>query len=384
MCRRTRQTTRPESRSLKPYKLETAALYLGAAGLGLAHGLVPQLILLGCAIYRLGVDPEARRLRLTLSNGVLLALGAWMLLSTIPAVSRFDAWGGTVGMALSVWVTLAAISRVMADTNGLGGRLVKVFLASATLGAIYALSRFAVFLTKHVGLPRAELPFAGCNAAGTVLAAAVLVALGCLKTTKRSERVMLTAAIPILVAALIATQSRGAFVALVAGLAVFGLRSKRRLVLGLIPLTVLLAVFIQVYPPVASRYASILSPMANKDRLEIWRTALLMIRDHPVLGIGVNNFEDVYLHYPHPDVFNGSQPFAHNVFLEIGAAAGIPGLLAFVALVVTAIRAGLQAWGRPGVGHVAAVALAVFAALLAHLQFDLTLYSGNLLPLFFS
>jgi len=48
-----------------------------------------------------------------------------------------------------------------------------------------------------------------------------------------------------------------------------------------------------------------------------------------------------------------------------------------------AIRAGLRAWRRPGVGHVAAVALAVFVALLTHLQFDLTLYSGNLLPLFF-
>lgn len=289
-----------------------------------------------------------------------------------------------MGMALSVWITLAAVGKAMADAEGMGGRLVKVFLASAGAAAISSVGQFGLSVARHLEPSRGELPFAGCNSAGTVFAAAILLALGCWGSSRVSERIALAALIPFLVAALIATQSRGAFVALGVGLVVLGLRSRRRLVMGLVVLAVFLAVFARIYPSIGARYASVLSPVANRSRLEIWRTAVLMIRDHPVLGVGVNNFANAWANYPHSDPLGVAQPFAHNVFLELGAAAGVPGLLGFLVVAVLAIRAGVRALRSVGTGQSAAVALAVFVAILVHLQFDLTVYSGNMLPLFFA
>jgi len=426
-------------RSLKGYeaasrsrvsRIERLAFYAGAIGLGLGHSLSAQLVLLVYQLYRLAVDPSARAVRATRSTIALLALGAWMMVSGVSAVSRFDAWGGTVGMALSVWVTLGAVNRVMADRTELGGRLIRSFLVSSTLGAVYGLTAFGLYLAGRGGLPRAELLSGGCNLAGTVFAVAIVVALGCIGFARRWERIALTIMVAVMGAALGATQSRGALVALGVGLAVLlvtSLRSRsgKALVLALLGLFVVFVTCTYVYPPLLARYASIVKPSANSDRFEIWRTAVHMMRDHPILGVGVNNFHEVYLSYPHPEERSHEvMSTAHNIFMEFGASTGIPGLALFLGVIVLGIANGAKACGlfrtrrarwlppapegateqaggraaaqadggaaeqasREAAGRVrgaSGVALAAFATLLAHLQFDLTIYSGNMLPLFF-
>ncbi|MGE5584699.1 MAG: O-antigen ligase family protein [Bacillota bacterium] len=384
--------------------IERVVFYAGAIGLGLGHSLSAQLVLLVYQLYRLAVDPSARATRATRSTIALLALGAWMMASGVSAVSRFDAWGGTVGMALSVWVTLEAVNRVMADRTELGGRLVRAFLVSSTLGALHGLAVFGLYLARRGGLPRAELPAGGCNTAGTVFAVAMVVALGCISFARRWEKIALIVMVAIMGAALGATQSRGALVALGAGLAVLlvtSLRSRSAKALGLAiaGLLVVFASSVHVYPPLSARYASILSPSANSDRFEIWRTAVHMMKDHPILGVGVNNFHEVYLSYPHPEERSHEvMSTAHNIFMEFGASTGIPGLVLFLSVVAIGIANGVRACVRSRTGRAprlapggvtgqargtSGVALAAFAALLAHLQFDLTIYSGNMLPLFF-
>lgn len=414
-------------------RTERLAFYAGAIGLGLGHSLSAQLVLLVYQLWRLAVDPSARGVRATRSTIALLALGAWMMLSGVSAVSRFDAWGGTVGMALSAWVTLGAVNKVMADRTELGGRLLRSFLVSSTLGAAYGLAGFGLYLAGRGGVPRAELPSGGCNLAGTVFAVAIVVALGCIGFARRWERIALIIMVAIMGAALGATQSRGAVVALGVGLAVLvvtSLRSRSGKALGvaLLGLFVVFVTCAYVHPPLLARYESIVKPSANRDRLEIWRTAVHMMRDRPILGVGVNNFHEVYLSYPHPERYSRQvMSTAHNVFMEFGASTGIPGLILFLCVVVLGIangakacglfqiprarrltphlegatatedaggRAVEQADGRDAVQRVgreaaarvrgaSGVALAVFATLLAHLQFDLTIYSGDMLPLFF-
>ncbi|HHY32335.1 MAG TPA: hypothetical protein GX515_04795 [Firmicutes bacterium] len=410
-------------------RIERMAFYAGAIGLGLGHSLSAQLVLLAYQLYRLAVDPNARAVRATRSTIVLLALGAWMMVSGVSAVSRFDAWGGTVGMVLSVWVTLGAVNRVMTDRTGLGRRLMRSFLVSSTFGAVYGLTVFGLYLSGRGGLPRAELPFGGCNLAGTVFAVAIVVALGCIGFARRWEKIALIIMVAVMGAALGATQSRGGLVALGVGLTVLlvvSLRSRRSgktLVLALLGLFAVFVTCAAVYPPLLARYASIVRPSANSDRFEIWRTAIHMLRDHPILGVGVNNFHEVYLSYPHPEERSHEvMSTAHNILMEFGASTGIPGLALFLGVICLGIANGARACGLfrarrvlrirwacslppapegateqasgtaaeqadgEAMGHVrgaSGVALAAFATLLAHLQFDLTIYSGNMLPLFF-
>lgn len=352
--------------------------------------MIPQIILLVIGVHKAIADPCARKVKLRPATTILLGLTVWMMLSAIPAIRPFSALGGAIGMALSGWVTFGAVYRVMIDKKDQGKNLIQVFLGSACIGAVYALTNYALALVKGQWAYRADLPFVGSNAAGTVFCVAILTALGCFRSADRRGKLMILPIIVVLTAALVATQSRGAFVAFLAGLLVFlmlDVRSRQSLVLkiaALAGLVCIVALFFRVSPSVAGRYARILNPMANKDRLEIWRTALLMIRDHPVLGVGVNNFVNFYPLYEHPEGFGTSIYMAHNIFLESGATAGIPGLILFSIAVALGLYAGVQSVNKAGSGEVLPVTtLAVFIAILVHLQFDITLNSGDMLPFFF-
>lgn len=382
--------------SSRPYPAEVIAWYVGVAGLALGHTVVAQLVLLGCAAYRLVKEPDSRRASMTQSAKILLALAAWMLFTAAFAWKPDNALGSTLGAMLTGWLVFIATKRAAA--SGFGARLIRVFLASACAGALYALVQFGMFVLKHTGTPRAQLPFAGCNTAGTVMAVATIVAIGCASRSTRTVQKLAMAACAVLTfLALVATQSRGALVAFVAGLVVLagallfsrhGRSGLARATLVLVALVLLLGAFSAVYPPLRTRYATILRPAANQDRLDIWSTAIAIIRDHPLVGVGVNNFRDAYMAYPHARSPVQEQPFAHNVFLEFGAAAGVPGLV-LVALVIGAgIANGLHAWKRQAAElgaarELPATSLAVFVAVVVHLQFDLSIYSIDMLPLFF-
>ncbi len=371
-------------------RIERVALYAGAVGLGLGHGVIPQVILLVIGIHRFIVDPGSRKAKFGSITTIFQVLTVWMMLSAIPAIRPFSALGGAIGMALSGWVTLGVVYGIMMNEENLGANLVRVFLGSSCVGAIHAVTNYILAWSKGRGYYRAALPFIGCNAAGTVFCVAILTALGCFRSADRRGKLMMVPVILLLTSALMVTQSRGAFVAFVVGFIVFlllgaGSRHSRVLkVVALVSLVLVVAFVFKISPSVAKRYARILNPMANKDRLEIWRTALLMIRDHPVLGVGLNNFVNFYPLYEHPEGFGTSMYMAHNVFLEFGATTGIPGLILFVVIAVLGISGGIRGLIKAGSSSsLPATTLAIFAAILTHLQFDITLNSGDMLPFFF-
>jgi O-antigen ligase len=371
-------------------RTERVALYAGAVGLGLGHGVIPQVILLVIGIHRFIVDPRSRKAKFGSITTIFQVLTVWMMLSAIPAIRPFSALGGAIGMALSGWVTLGVVYGIMMNEENLGANLVRVFLGSSCVGAIHAVTNYILAWSKGRGYYRAALPFIGCNAAGTVFCVAILTALGCFRSADRRGKLMMVPVILLLTSALMVTQSRGAFVAFVVGFIVFlllgaGSRHSRVLkVVALVSLVLVVAFVFKISPSVAKRYARILNPMANKDRLEIWRTALLMIRDHPVLGVGLNNFVNFYPLYEHPEGFGTSMYMAHNVFLEFGATTGIPGLILFVVIAVLGISGGIRGLIKAGSSSsLPATTLAIFAAILTHLQFDITLNSGDMLPFFF-
>jgi O-antigen ligase len=67
-------------------------------------------------------------------------------------------------------------------------------------------------------------------------------------------------------------------------------------------------------------------------RLEMWQVAWRMIRAHPVVGVGPNNIEEVYMLYlPHGKVpIVGYHNHLHDNFLQIAAERGLPCLVAWV------------------------------------------------------
>lgn len=70
--------------------------------------------------------------------------------------------------------------------------------------------------------------------------------------------------------------------------------------------------------------------IGTQDRMVMWKAAIGMIRDRPILGHGLNTFMANYLDYW---VGGERMPrYAHNCYLQMAAETGIVGLLAFLAL----------------------------------------------------
>jgi putative inorganic carbon (hco3(-)) transporter len=68
-------------------------------------------------------------------------------------------------------------------------------------------------------------------------------------------------------------------------------------------------------------------------REEIWSRGLMIVRDFPVTGIGLGCFEPVVASlYPLVLIRSGRATHAHNLFLQVAVDLGLPGLIAYLAI----------------------------------------------------
>ncbi|WP_334130963.1 O-antigen ligase family protein [Silanimonas lenta] len=122
---------------------------------------------------------------------------------------------------------------------------------------------------------------------------------------------------------------------------------------------------------------------ALSGRLVLWRTTLAIIRDHPLTGVGVDNFQQAYRAYASPDdqFVEWGRPgafHAHQILLEILAETGLLGLLCWLAAVAVALRAWRYA-GAEAKARAAAPALALAVTVFplnTHLAFYSTFWGG--------
>jgi len=88
-----------------------------------------------------------------------------------------------------------------------------------------------------------------------------------------------------------------------------------------------------------SAVASIVSEHGHRGRLALWHHTLGIIRDHP-FGVGLGNWQYMYPAYARGDHVNvtASPLRPHNDLLWIAAELGLPGLLAYLAILFVAGR----------------------------------------------
>ena len=146
--------------------------------------------------------------------------------------------------------------------------------------------------------------------------------------------------------AMFLTYSRGAWVVGVPASLLFlaALRGRRELVVAL---GVLAAVAISVFAVAgAGRLTSLFDTGAGTTffRIQLWQSSLAMIGDHPLLGVGLDNFLYAYRSsYVLPTAwaeFDLSHP--HNLVFDFWLRLGIPGLITLIWLLVAYFR---KAWG---------------------------------------
>jgi O-antigen ligase len=198
------------------------------------------------------------------------------------------------------------------------------------------------------------------NNFGQVLAAAAVLAFYLAAAeTRRSARVLAGLLAVVCAAGVVYTQSRAALVALAIGTVAIGaLRGVRPRVLAAATVAAVGLGLLVLPQPLLDRVGA-LPDLASSDPVALEDTALRgragenlagvrMWTDHPLVGVGPDNFELNYLSYsaalgidPRPE-----QRSAHNLYLESLAETGILGALAFLAVLGLALTGAWRARRR--------------------------------------
>jgi O-antigen ligase len=104
-----------------------------------------------------------------------------------------------------------------------------------------------------------------------------------------------------------------------------------------------------------------------------------MFLDHPVTGVGIGNYKDHYPEYARDQGIDARRKARepHNLYLEIAAETGLPGIAAFVFLIggtFAAVVAGRRRFAAAGLQDEAGASYAVGVALVGYLITSLFLH----------
>lgn len=145
--------------------------------------------------------------------------------------------------------------------------------------------------------------------------------------------------VPLTVLTIVATHSRGGFLALALTAVVLAWRSRNRV--GAFALLGLCAVGGTVLAPRSfieriSTISEFQTETSAQSRLDAWGVALHVIAAKPLLGIGYEKFQENYRRFdPHATTEAEGGPgthVTHNSYLQIAAECGIPALLLYLTL----------------------------------------------------
>jgi O-antigen ligase len=309
----------------------------------------------------------------------LVALLVWAALSYTWAADPSTALGGAGRFALVMMLVPIAFSAV--NKREQVPWILAAFVIGALISGLYGFLHPVAITNRDAG--RLAGTIGDSNAEATVLAAAIPLLISLVGVIERSARLKLAALIGVLIlfASLVDTLSRGGLIALAAmllGAVVFGGRWRRRAVLLLVVGVVATVGYYFVLAPASSLQRVTMNDTSGRSSL--WTIALRVIKTHPLLGVGTDNFIVVESHYINQPgaiqaLFVVNTPkVTHNTFLEAATDLGIPGLLMLLAVLGFAIRAAVRAawiFERLGDRQMELMSRAIVLALVAVLTSDL-------------
>jgi O-antigen ligase len=273
----------------------------------------------------------------------LLAI-AWLSVATSPF--RQHAAGVAALFTLMLVLTTYGVARFADSAPQPARAIVTAWISGAIFAAIWGILR------SQPSLPLgASTTALAQNALGMTMGMTAILLLSVWTVADRPwVRAVVIAALPLVLATLLLTWSRGAWIGTIVGsLVLVAAAPRRRSQVAVIAVAALIVATAAIGPhrgPLAQRLQMIPSVDANLDRVTIWRTTLAIIRDYPLLGSGLGTFGPIWPNYKPAQA--PETPTAHNILLNFAAETGILGLAAFVVFVATGIR-GL--WARARAAH---------------------------------
>ena len=396
--------------SNRPDRIATwyAQLLLGVLPLVIVPGideyaLLPRLAILQALSFFFSLFVVVKTVRGTeaFGNGFLHLSLFWIILAASvfwavnPFRSTFD-----LAKHSAIFATFYLLSNTLERSS-----IPRILCAHAVAGILVSVIGIAEyfdispFQIPSTGRPSSTFGFR--NLAGAYLAAGIPIAfLLRLIGTNRLERALGTAATALMLIFLIYTRARASWFGLLAGSAgalllcwmaarkresgppaISGRRIPLWRTLAPFALAAILALmpdrlaerhtqrFDEKKADFATTISSTFRKGGDRGRFAMWQATLNQIADHPLLGVGLGNWEYVYpLYDDGTQVSPGHSPHRpHNDLLWIWSETGTIGLILYLAMLWAIVRRCWRSWRNPQVeqdGTVAGCAVASMIAVL--------------------
>ncbi len=277
----------------------------------------------------------------------LVAMLAWAALSFAWAESPGTALGGASRYLLDMLLIPIGFTAMRERRHATW--VIAAFVIGATVSCVYGLATtsasggFGGRLTGSTGDPNAE---------AAVFVAAIPLAISLIGSGRLSSawRATTIIAVILLFLGLLSTVSREGLIAMAAVMiaaVVIGGRWRRKAVVLLLAGIAAGCGYFFVIAPLSSLQR--ITSSDTSGRATIWTIAWRVIKDHPVLGVGTDNFilvEGKYVNQPGAVIafyVVNSPKVAHDMYLEALVDLGIPGLLTMIAVLGYCLGAAIRA-----------------------------------------
>ncbi len=326
------------------------------------------------------------RTDLNLPIGVFILVG---FLSTLTSVSLPLSLEGFF-LKLFEWIMLYFI---VAETINSKKRLNRVLIVMFFSMALIAIDAIFQFITgtdfiRHYATTgyRIQASFGNPNsfAGWLVIMISLALSLAYFRTLVWFNKIIkpiLWAITALLIFCLALTYTRGAWIAVILSLIFLAIfRSKRLLIF----IVVILLIVPFIAPERIERRASTIFQLAEKKvmRSYLWREALSIVEDFPLLGCGLNTYATVGPYYR---ITEETGVYPHNSYLHMAAESGLLGLGAFIWIMITLFRTSLANLKRIDNRFHSAILIGLLTGLfgfLVHSFVDVNFYTlqlGNLM-----
>ena len=277
------------------------------------------------------------------------------------AISLFVAGDTTLGV-FEVWRVLELFLLYLYITGTTTSRedvlfIVRILLVGLIIQSLLMMAQAAGLVgdidfygikarAEFAGDSRVSGTIGSPNPAAAYLAMMMPVALGVmLAGVGRRDKYLAGIGLAAAIMPLIFTSSRGGWLAFVVGFATVVIFGRRRVPWKTLRVVAVALVLLAI--PFSGAIKTRLESDDNGSaaaRMPLNRLAMIMIEDHPLLGVGANNFAvamEPYLAHG----FSGDFLYTvHNTYLLVWTETGIGGLIALVWLLVAIVRQGLKCW----------------------------------------
>ncbi len=225
---------------------------------------------------------------------------------------------------------------VVSNLNNLNQ--IKRMIAIASI-SIFLAAIFGTYQHFILGMGRApgffnSLSFGGFLAIFTIF----LITYGLWGKTKPIYRITIFIGTAYLGMNLLITGARGAWLGFLGGIFTLAWLKKDKRVLAFLLISCLL-LFIFLPQTYVTRFKTIVDTKtmtSNLERIALWKSALLMYRDHFITGVGLNRFKEEYMtNYKQPSCPVYAHP--HSNLFKFMAETGTVGLIAFIWLMASII-----------------------------------------------